>query len=238
VRATRAPFAEARIDGLATAGRPWVLEPDAAHLVDLLREAAADPAGRERRGGAARAAALAYSWEAVAARYRERIAALAGRPPALALPADPSPLPIEDDASLRVLATPAWGGTDRLPELLREWCEASSAAMSASLYLLADPRTAGSPEDIERHVLAAAASAGAALDQGADVTLLAEAVSAERDARVHAAMNAYVPLHDACAGHRRAAQAAGNRVLEPGSGDLARLLQAAPRRAAHKRAAA
>jgi hypothetical protein len=53
------------------------------------------------------------------------------------------------------------------------------------------------------------------------VTLLLEPATAERDARLHAATGAYVPLHAACAGHERFARATGSAVLSLDGGALA-----------------
>ena len=44
---------------------------------------------------------------------------------------------------------------------------------------------------------------------------------ADRDVRLHAAVDAYVPLHAACAGHERLAHEAGTPVITLGSGELA-----------------
>ena len=221
----RTEFPDDRVDSLPTVGRPWVLEPDVDHLAALLREAAADPDGRRTRGRAARTAAEALSWNDVAARYSARIAVLAGRTPRHARASD-EPFPFEEDVEIRVLATPAWRAHDRLPELLREWCEATTRETSACLYLLADPDTAGTPEEIERRVLDAAAAGGADLDACADINVLIEPVRADRDERLHRSIDAYVPLHAACAGHVRLAAAAGNSVLPLGAGELAVLLAA------------
>ena len=49
----------------------------------------------------------------------------------------------------------------------------------------------------------------------------------ERDRRLHAAMDAFVPLHGACAGHERMAIAAGNAVVAPRRDALAAVLGAA-----------
>ncbi|MFZ1993519.1 MAG: glycosyltransferase, partial [Solirubrobacteraceae bacterium] len=58
ISSQRADFPEARIDTLETHGRPWVLEPDRAHLVTLLREAdTADDDELGARGRSGRAAA-------------------------------------------------------------------------------------------------------------------------------------------------------------------------------------
>ena len=77
----RVPLPEGRVDQWICAQPPWMLEPDAAHLVALMREAVADPDERARRGAVAAAAARALSWDAVADGYRERIVALAAKPP-------------------------------------------------------------------------------------------------------------------------------------------------------------
>ncbi len=49
-----------------------------------------------------------------------------------------------------------------------------------------------------------------------------EPAQADRDRRLHAAVDTYVPLHPACGGHERLAREAGNRIMAPG--DLAALL--------------
>ena len=142
-----------------------------------------------------------------------RLRALAGRPPHAADPAAAEPWPLAEQVDLRVLATPAWRGADRLAELLAQWCTATTPGTGACLYLLADPTVDGEPVEVERHVLAACEATGADLDAAADVTVLLEPASPERDARLHAAMDAYVPLHRACAGHERIARATGGAVL-------------------------
>ena len=136
-------------------------------------------------------------------------------------PAAAEPWPLDGQATLRVLATPAWRGADRLAELLAQWCAATTPDTSACLYLLADPQVDGAPEAIEQRVLDACAAAGADLDTAADVTVLLEPATAERDARLHAATNAYVPLHPACAGHERLARTTGGAVLALDGGALA-----------------
>ncbi len=141
-----------------------------------------------------------------------RLSALAARPPRAADPAVAPPRELPD-ADVRVLATPAWRGADCLPELLAAWCAATMPGSSACLYLLADPSCDGAPEEIERRVLAAAAEAGADLDACADIDVLIEPITADRDARLHAAIPLYVPLHAACAGHERIARATGGEVV-------------------------
>jgi len=220
IRSRRATLPSDRIDRFQTAGRPWLLEPDAAHLVELLRTAAADPIERRRRGAEGRAAAQRLSWDAVAARYGERLAQLAKRRPLLAGASRPRPFSLTEAVSLRVLATPAWRTEDRLGELLAEWSSATTPASSACLYLLADPQVDGPPDELESRVLAAAAAAGADLDAGADVNVLMEPSRPDRDRRLHAAVDAYVPLHRACAGHQRIAREAGSAVIALGGAEL------------------
>jgi glycosyltransferase involved in cell wall biosynthesis len=161
-----------------------------------------------------------------------RIAALANRPPRIADPACATPRELEEDAELRVLATPAWRGEDRLPELLAQWCAHTTRDTSACLYLLADPAVDGAPEELEQRVLQAAAQTGADLDACADVNVLMEPLAADRDAALHAAIPLYVPLHRACTGHGRLARATGGELLAPGGPALAERLAAAPVRTA------
>jgi hypothetical protein len=147
-------------------------------------------------------------------------------PPRGAVAAESEPYPLSDAGGLRVLATPAWRGSDRLGELLATWCTPEVRASQASLILLADPSVDGTPEDLEARVRAAADEAGCELDSGGDINIVMEPMSATRDARLHAAVDAVVVLHGGAPGHERLARAAGNRVFEPGSGELERLLQA------------
>ena len=225
IPAARAWFPEHRIDTLETHGRPWMLEPDGGHLVALLRQAdAADDDELEARGIAGRAAAQRYSWDTVGSLYQERVTALAARRPRLATAAVHEPFPLEEEVNLRVLAAPAWRGKDRLGRLLSEWVAATTRDTSACLYLVADPGVDGEPEVLETHILLAAAEAGVDIDAGADINVLMEPAVAERDVRLHAAVDAYVPLHDACSGHERLARAADSAVIELGGGDLAALV--------------
>jgi hypothetical protein len=221
--ARRAYFAENRIDTLQTCGRPWLLEPDRADLVRLLREAdAADDDELQARGEAGRAAAQSLSWDRVAALYEERIVALAARRPVSAGVAEPFPL--EEQVDLRVLAAPAWRGEDRLGDLLAEWVAATTRQTSACLYLLFDPTVDGDPESLEAWILGAAEAAGADLETGADINVLMEPAQAARDPRLHAAVNAFVPLHAANSGHTRLAVEAGNAVVQLGGGAIGALV--------------
>lgn len=226
ISSTRTPFSEARCGPFDTVGLPWVLTPDEDHLAALLREAAAGEEERRRRGAVARTAAERLSWDAVAESYRKRITALAQRRPRLAGPSAAEVFPLEEEVELRVLATPAWRGEDQLGRLLADW-QATTPATRACLYLLADPQVDGSPGDLEARVLSAAAASGVQLEDCADINVLMEPLQAGRDDRLHAAVDAFVVLHPACAGHERLAQRAGNAVLAPGSGALTRLLPAA-----------
>jgi hypothetical protein len=224
IRSTRAHFPEDRVDSLATVGRPWVLEPDAEHLVELLREAAAISHSELRaRGDYGRRAAKSLSWDDIAERYRSRITVLANRRPRFSA-ASSDPFPFEEEVELRVLATPAWGGADELAGLLRDWSDATTRSTSACLYLLADPAAAGSAEAIEGHVLQAAAAAEVDLDGCADINILLEPMRADRDQRLHASVDAYVPLHPATGGHRRLAEAAGSARVGIGTGELSALI--------------
>jgi glycosyltransferase involved in cell wall biosynthesis len=213
IRSSRRVIPGGRIDHLMTAGDPWMLEPDVAHLVQLLRAVAADPAERERRGRAAAEAARALSWDAVAGAYRARLDALLARPPRHAAPRAEA-LELEGDAAVRVLATPAWRGEHRLGELLAAWARAAPAGTDACLHLLADSRVDGTPDELAEAVMDAAAAAGVDLDAVADIDLLVRPLEAGDDDRLlHAAVDAYVPLHDACAGHVRHARATGSVVV-------------------------
>jgi hypothetical protein len=206
------------------------LEPhvDELWVADEHARAAAVEAGIEpARTIVARAGAVA-DLDALA----QRIAALANRPPRIADPACAPPRGLEEDAELRVLATPAWRGEDRLPELLAHWCAHTTRDASACLYLLADPTVDGTPEQLEQRVLAAAAAAGADLEACADINVLMESLTADRDAALHAAIPLYVPLHPACTGHERLARGTGGEIVAVDDPALAARLARASVRAA------
>ena len=198
---------------LDTVGRPWVLEPSVEDLAALLQEAAASPEQRHVRGAAGRLAAESLSWEYVAGLYAERLAALGDSTEPLARLSPREAFALTEDVALAVLAEPAWRGADRLGELLSAWSAATDRATSACLYLLADPAVDGSPGELEAHVLAAAARTGADLEACADINVLMEPMAGDRDARIHAAMNAYVQLGHTYAGRDELARSAGNRML-------------------------
>jgi glycosyltransferase involved in cell wall biosynthesis len=226
IDSTRVEISPATLGEFTPVSTPWMLEPDLDQLVELLQLAAADPDERAARGRAARTAAEALSWDAVAERYEQRIAALLPLTPKAGR-GEPEPFPLTEDAGVRVLAVPAWQGADRLAELLAGWGAHTARETSACLYLLADPAVAGDPEAIEGHVVDAATSAGLDLDACADINVLMEPLQADRDARLHLAMTAFVPLHSASAGHTRLARHAGCAIVQPDSQDLERLLTAA-----------
>jgi hypothetical protein len=132
--------------------------------------------------------------------------------------------PLKHNAELKLLATPAWRGEDRLPELLDEWGRHTTADTRACLYLLADPEVAGTSEELEARVLAAAEQAGAAIDTCADIDIVVQGFTPDRDERLHRTMDGYVSLHDGCAARERLSGVLGRPVLRPGTGELGRLL--------------
>jgi glycosyltransferase involved in cell wall biosynthesis len=220
IASVRKPLPGGRVDHWECAAEPWMLEPDPAHLAQLLREVdAAGPDERAARGRAGVAAAQALSWDAVAASYRERIERLATVPPRAHEPAPAAALELEGDAAVRVLATPAWRASDdRLGELLTAWAQAAPAGTDACLHLLADSRVDGSADDLADQVMRAAATAGVDLDGVADIDLLIRPLASGDDDRLlHAAVDVYVPLHAASEGHVRHAHAAGVVVAELGA---------------------
>jgi glycosyltransferase involved in cell wall biosynthesis len=223
IRSTRRSISTEMLGPFTPTAEPWMLEPELDHLVELLRAAASDPQARRARGRAARRAAETLTWDAAAQRYRERIAALTAMSPKLGR-GELAPFPLSEDAQTRVLAVPAWRGSDRLAELLSDWGHHTARETSACLYLLADPAAAGDPGAIEAHVLAAAERAGLDLEACADINVLMEPLQADRDGRLHLAMTAFVPLHSASAGHVRLARMYGSEVATPGTPGLARLL--------------
>ena len=223
IRSRRVAFPADCVDTIETAGRPWVLEPDPAHLAELLHEAAADPAERARRGAAGRAAAEPLSWDAVAGRYRDRLAALAARPSPVAQRSGVEPQVMTEDVDVRVLATPAWRGEDRLGELLREWSAATVRGPApASTCSLTRARTGG------RGARGPSARRRGGARRGhrrrADINVVMEpsranATRAPRgDGRIRAAARCR-------AGHERLARDAGNVIVELESDAHSRALE-------------
>jgi hypothetical protein len=204
-----------RVGDLPLAGEAWMLEPDRDALVTILREVAAvGEEERARRGVAARAAAASLGWDAVAARYAERIRALSDRPARIAqLPA--VELDLAAAARPRLLALPAYRGRDELAALLGAWATAAPSGTPGTLILVADPARDGTPEQIEAHILAAATTAGIDLDHCADIEVRFLHATPGRDAALHAATDAFIGLHGASTGHTRLAHTAGNAILKP-----------------------
>ena len=219
-----------QVSGMPLAGDGWMLEPDGDALVALLREAAgAGAQERARRGAAARAAAERLSWDAVAAAYAARIAALRERPPRIArVPAVDVAIDPAAASGRRLLAIPAYRGADRLAELLSAWAAAAPSGTPATLVLVADPARDGAPEDVEGHIVAAAAAAGVDLDACADVEVRFLHATPGRDAALHAAVDGFAPLHGASEGHARRARAAGKAVVEPTAAAIGAFLAGAP----------
>jgi glycosyltransferase involved in cell wall biosynthesis len=203
-----------RIDRWETVQNVWMLEPDADALRHLLVEADRDVEGRARRGTAAHAAAEAYTWSDVGTLYLQCLRSVSELPLKSASPGSVGH-DLEENVAARVLATPAWRGNDRLPELLKAWSQAAPVGTSACLYLLADPRVDGQPEALGAHVMQAAATAGVNLDGVADIVLLARPFRAGLHEGLFASIDAYVPLHLASAGYERLAERAGITVLAP-----------------------
>jgi glycosyltransferase involved in cell wall biosynthesis len=192
-----------RIGDLPLAGEAWMLEPDRDALVALLREVA-DTSGEERarRGAAARGAAATLGWDAVAARYAERINALSDRPARIAqVPA--VDLDLAAATRPRLLAVPAYRGRDDLAALLGAWAAAAPPATPGTLILVADPARD------------AATAAGVDLDECADIEVRFLHATPGRDAALHAATDGFVALHGASAGHTRLARATGNAIVTP-----------------------
>jgi glycosyltransferase involved in cell wall biosynthesis len=213
IPSVRVRIADGRVGNLETIAPPWMLEPDRSALVRVLRDVAAAPGERLRRGARARIAAEAYSWDVIADTYADRILALSLRPPRDAGPVEP--LVLAGAPARVLLATPAWRGRDRLADLLRAWAVAFPANAPVGLYLLADPDVDGGPELWEAHVLRAAGEAGIDLGACADISVLDHSLHGRDAERIHRAVHGYVALHDACAGHLRTARGLDVRIVEP-----------------------
>jgi glycosyltransferase involved in cell wall biosynthesis len=226
IPSTKALLPGRRVGDLPVAGEAWMLEPDRDALVALLREVAdAGEEERDRRGAAARGAAATLGWEAVAARYAERIGALSERPARIAqIPAVDLDLAVATRP--RLLAVPAYRGHDDLAALLGAWAVAAPAGTPGTLILVADPARDGTPEQVEAHIVVAATTAGVDLDHCADIEVRFLHATPGRDVALHAATDGFVALHGASAGHARLAQAAGNTILTPDAESLRAFLTA------------
>ena len=226
IPSTKALLPGRRVGDLPVAGEAWMLEPDRDALVALLREVAdAGEEERARRGAAACTAAATMGWDAVAARYAERIHALSDRPARIAqLPA--VELDLAAAARPRLLAVPAYRGRDELAALLDAWAAAAPSGTPGTLILVADPARDGTPEQVEAHIVAAATTAGIDLDHCADIEVRFLHATPGRDAALHAATDGFVALHGASAGHTRLALAAGNAIVTPDAESLRAFLAA------------
>jgi len=79
IPAERGQFAECRVGEIETIGRPWLFEPDADVLVELLKRVACDRASARGRGMAASAHILEnFTWAHTAEAAEQRLLALAG----------------------------------------------------------------------------------------------------------------------------------------------------------------
>jgi len=200
------------VGGLSTKGRPWWLEPDRDQLAQALH-GALDRAARAARAAAARPAAARLSWPAVLQRYNQLFASLLARPQRWRGVAPPP----RYDTRLRVLATPAWFGEDRLGELLREWAAATNPGSEAVLLLLADPAHAPSPQELEGRLV----GCGIDFERCADVAVLREPFAARRNRLLLAGCDLYIPLHRADAPLAALARELGKTVVEAGEGRVA-----------------
>jgi glycosyltransferase involved in cell wall biosynthesis len=228
IASRRALIPGRRISGMPLAADGWMLEPDAGDLARLLRAAADAPEDeRARRGAAGRAAASALGWETVAARYAQRLHGLRARPARIARTPDVD-LAFEPVAGSRLLAIPAYRGEDRLADLLAAWAQAAPSGTPATLVLVADPAQDGEAAEVEGHIVAAAAAAGIDLDACADIEVRFLHATPGRDAALHAAVDGFVPLHGASAGHARRAREAGNALVAPDAPSLAAFLAGVP----------
>ncbi|HET9073204.1 MAG TPA: glycosyltransferase [Solirubrobacteraceae bacterium] len=217
IRATRRYMPAELLGSLTPLGRPWMLEPELDELIRALREAADAPVERQRRGAAGRRAAEGLSWDAVAARYRDRIQRLAERGPtrhhrALSPAHGPDGVDV-GVGGLRLLATPAWRSEDDdLVTLLEHWAQATHAEGDARLTLLAPTPAAGPAEAVQARVIDAAACAGADLDRCGDITIVHGPLDEEQIMSHLRANDAYIPLHAGCGGYARLARGAGCAV--------------------------
>ena len=79
IPARRGQFAECRVGDLETIGRPWLFEPDADALVELLRRVAGDRAAARAKGMAASEHIRSrFTWERTVDAVEQRLLALAG----------------------------------------------------------------------------------------------------------------------------------------------------------------
>ena len=229
IRSPRRSFPHERVDTFATAGRPWVLEPDRAHLVELLRELDRRSATARRAPRAAGARGRAGDCRGTRSprATRTRLATLAARVPRLAGAAADEPFPLAEDGRVRVLADPGLAAAGSARRAARAVVRGDDRDRRAPACTCSPTRPSTETRRSSRRSSSTPPPrAGADLDGCADINVLMEPMRADRDARLHAAVDAYVPLHRGSAGHIRLAQRAGNALIEPGRNELAALLGA------------
>ena len=80
IPARRVASSECRAGDVETVGRPWLWEPDAGALAELMRRVASDPESARATGAAAaRSIRANFTWDRAAAAVEARLRALAGR---------------------------------------------------------------------------------------------------------------------------------------------------------------
>jgi glycosyltransferase involved in cell wall biosynthesis/Tfp pilus assembly protein PilF/predicted O-methyltransferase YrrM len=106
-------FDQEKIGDMPTAGRPWWLEPDADALVTILQAIVADAGERNKRGEAARRAALGWTWARSASVVEDRIRVLRARTPVrFRQPRTETTVPVAVPESVnRVPVIPVHGGS-------------------------------------------------------------------------------------------------------------------------------
>ncbi len=147
-------------------GLAWTFEVDPDVLARTLRAAAADPAGRAARGRAARAAAEAHGWDAVAALAERSLAELAALPP-LRWARAVAPATLETRATA-VLYAPDWGRPDVWEPALSAWARMFSEHDDVTLVLA---MRAGNHGAVAEAVVACLTAAGRPEEELPDVLL-------------------------------------------------------------------
>ncbi len=164
VRARRREL-DGEISGVSLAGRGYVHEVDPTALVQALRDAAADGGERARRGAAARAAALAFSWPAAAARLEASLAELeaeACRPARRVRPAQ-----VQSRGHTAVYA-PDWEDEEAWAPVLATWARTVPADTDVTLVM---PVRGDRAEAVMGRVIARLEQQGLPLDGLPDLAL-------------------------------------------------------------------
>ena len=179
----------------------WMLEPDVDHLARILREVDADAGERARRAAAAQRGRAGLRLG-----RRSPTPTPPGSPPCAPArraprPSRSQPLELPDARGLNLLATPAWGGEDRLAELLAAYAAAFGPDDDVALYLLADPDLDGDAERWEAPRARRPSTPPASTWRRSPTSRSSTTPAPPSSARVHAAVDAYVPLHAGCGGH-------------------------------------